>query len=188
MRRAVPGLLLSVLLTGCSGDWTPEQKLTKQSLVNAHMVRGAVSYQVNRYSEVLRAAATAPDPAKQSGENLAAYFASEEGKVVSTLLNGVLKPAPADPSMARAKDLDEVNGATAALAGLALQPRGAWDDWTRKIEGAQSRLYRATEALEKGTKSYVLIDVRQEANIKTAEFTATLGKARAASEAAAKTR
>ena len=44
-------------------------------------------------------------------------------------------------------------------------------------------LDRAAAALEAGQKSYVMIDVRQEANIKTSEFTAGLGKARAAAEA-----
>jgi len=182
MRRAVPGLLLAVLLGGCGGVWTPEQQLTKKALVNAHVVRGAAAYQVDRCGEVLRAAATAADPARQSGENLSAYYASSEGKLVIGLLNGVLKPAPADPSFPRAKDIDELTGATEALAALALRPEGTWDGWTLKVDGARSRLGRAISALESGTKSYVLIDVRQEANIKTAEFTASIGKARASDE------
>jgi len=182
MRRAFPGLFLAVLLAGCGGVWTPEQQLTKKALVNAHVVRGAAAYQVDRCGEVLRAAATAADPARQSGENLSAYYASSEGKTVIDLLGGVLKPAPADPSFPRAKDIDELTGATAALAALALRPEGTWDGWNLKVDGARSRLGRAITALETGTKSYVLIDVRQEANIKTAEFTATIGKARASDE------
>ena len=186
MRRAVPGLLLVVLLAGCGGVWTPEQQLTKQVLVSAHVVRGAAAYQVDRYGEVLRAAATAEDPARQSGENLSAYLASAESQVVSTLLTGALKPAPADPAFPRAKDLDEVASATAALAGLALRPAGTWDDWTRKVDGAKSRLHRAIAALEEGTKSYILIDVRQTSNTQTSEFTANITKARAGDEAATK--
>ena len=187
MRRTIPGLLLSLLLVGCDAVWTPEQQLTKQVLVNAQMVRAAAAYQVERYSEVLKAAATAADPAKQSGENLAAYFASPENRVVGKLLGDVLKPAPADPSFKRAKEIDEVKGAMAALAALALRPQGSWDGWTRQVDGARSRLDRAAAALEAGQKSYVMIDVRQEANIKTAEFTASLGKARSGAEGAPKT-
>ena len=185
MRRAVIGLLMTVLLAGCDDVWTPEQQAMRQALVNAHLVRAAVSYQINRYGEVLRAAATAADPAAQAGENLAAYYGSAEGRVVLDLLASVQKPAPADASFSRGKELDETTAATAELATLAMQPRGAWDEWNQKIDGAKSRLYRATEALEKGQKSYVLIDTRQQANIKSAEFTASLGKARAAGEAPA---
>ena len=183
MRRSIPVLLLAVLLVGCDAVWTPEQQLTKKVLVDAQMVRAAAAYQVERYSDVLKAAATAPDPAKQSGENLAAYFASAESQVIGKLLAGVMKPAPSDPSFKRSKEIDEVTGATAALAALAMRPQGTWDGWTRQVDGARSRLDRAAAALEAGQKSYVMIDVRQEANIKTSEFTAGLGKARAAAEA-----
>lgn len=184
MRRTIPVLSFALLLGGCDPVWTPEQQLTKQVLVNARMVHAAASYQVERYSDVLKAAATAPDPAKQSAANLAAYFASQESKVVAKLLDGVLRPAKADPSFKRAREIDEVTAATAALAALALRPQGTWEGWTRQVDGARSRLERATEALEAGTKGYVMIDVRQEANIRTNDFTATLGKARAAAEAA----
>lgn len=186
MRRAVPGLLISVLLAACGGVWTPEQQLTKQLLVNAQMVRGAVSYQAQRYEEVLRAAATAADPGKQASANLQAYYQSGEGRVVYDLLNGVLNPPPADASFPRAKDIDELAGATAALAVVALRPEGEWADWMGKVNAARSRLDAAIAALEKGTKGYVLIDVRQVSNIKTAEFTASLAKARAEDEAKAK--
>jgi len=184
MRRAVPGLLLVALLAGCGGVWTPEQQLTKQALVSAHLVRGAAAYQVDRYGQVLRAAATAADPSRQAGEALSAYLASAEGRVVSTALTGALKPAPADPSFPRAKDLDEVQNATAALAALALRPAGTWDDWTGKVDAARTRLHRAITALEEGTKSYILIDVRTTSNTQSSEFTANITKARVADEAA----
>lgn len=186
MRRAIPGLLFAVALVGCDDVWSPEQQLTKQALVNAQLARAAASYQVERYGEVLKAAATAPDPAAAARENLTAYFASAEAKVVSELLAGVQKPEPANSAFARAKEIDEVTGATAALSALALQPRGAWDEWTRKVEGARSRLDLSVAALEKGTKGYVMIDVRQEANIRTSAFTESLGKARAAGSGAPK--
>ncbi|MFN7988604.1 MAG: hypothetical protein U0529_14105 [Thermoanaerobaculia bacterium] len=186
MRRTIPGLLLSLLLVGCDAVWTPEQQLTKQVLVDTQMVRAAAAYQVERYSEVLKAAATAADPARQSAQDLAAYFASPESQVVGKLLAEVLKPTPADASFKRAKEIDEVKGAMAALAALALRPQGSWDGWTRQVDGARSRLDRAAAALEAGQKSYVMIDVRQEANIKTAAFTASLGKARSGAEGAPK--
>ena len=186
MRRAIPVLLSAVLLVACDDVWTPEQQLTKQALVSAQLTRAAATYQVDRYAEVLKAGATAADPAAAARENLSAYFASAEAKVVSDLLSGVLKPQPAAPALARAKDIDEVTGATAALAALALQPRGAWDDWTRKVEGARSRLDQAMSALEKGTKGYVMIDVRQETNMRTSAFTESLGKARSAGAGASK--
>ena len=183
MRRAVFGLLVTVFLAGCDDVWTPEQQQAKAALVNAQLVRAAVSYQVNRYGEVLRAAATAPDPAAQAGQNLADYYASAECQVILKLLTAVQKPKPADASFKRATELDEVQAATAELATLAMQPRGAWDEWNQKIDDAKTRLYRATEAFEKGQKSYVLIDTRQEANIKSAEFTASITKAKTGGEA-----
>ncbi len=180
MRRTIPGFLSVALLVACGGDWTPEQQLTKKVLIEAQLARAAAIYQVERYGEVLRAAATAADPAAAARDNLTAYFASAEAKVVSDLLSGALKPQPADAAFARAKEIDEVTGAAAALSTIALQPRGAWDEWTRKVEGARTRLDRAIEALTKGTKGYVMIDVRQETNIRTSSFTEALGKARAA--------
>ena len=183
MRRAVFGLLMTVLLVGCDDVWTPEQQQTKTALVNAQLVRAAVSYQVNRYGEVLRAAATAADPSAQAGKNLAEYYASPECQVILKLLTSVQKPAPAGAAFKKGKELDEVQAATAELAMLAMQPRGAWDEWNQKIDAAKTRLYRATEALEQGQKSYVLIDTRQEANIKSAEFTASITKAKTGGEA-----
>ena len=180
MRRAATtiGLVLVTLaFVACEGGLTPEQVATKQALIDAHVARAAVTHLVSRYGEVLEAPLPADAPPR-SWEDVAAWRASAEGLAAGTYIAALVTPAPVDPTFQRAKDIAAVTGGTAELVRLALEPQGDWEAFRQAIETSKLRLLRAVEALEKGTKSYVLIETRQETNMRTAGYTEMLAKAR----------
>lgn len=179
MRRAVAGFVASLALVACGeGGPTPEQTATRQALVGAHVARAAVSHLVSRYAEIVGTPVEAGGAATTWG-GVTAYRGSPEGLAEGTFLAELAKPAPMDPAFPRAKDLEAVSRATADLVNLALAPTGTWEEFDGQISAIRTRLDEAVAALEKGTKSYVLIEVRSETNMQTAEYTAMLAKAKA---------
>lgn len=176
MRRAVPVLLLALLLVGCGP--TPEQELTKRVLVDAHTARTGVIHLTARYAEILA-------PAAGSGwEEVEAFRTSAEGLVARELLSAYERPVAVDPAFPRASDIEGLTKATADLVRLALEPTGSWESWSEEVERGRSRLDRAIAALEAGTKSHVLIQARTETNRTSAVWAEALVQAKAGGAAA----
>ena len=178
MRGTVPVLLASLALAACDGGPTPEKAATRQALVGAHVASAAVSHLVSRYAEMLGSPAT-DDTAPVAWEAVAPYRQSPEGLAEAAFLGELARPVPVEPSFTRAKDIEAVGRATSDLVNLALAPAGSWQEFSQGIAASRGRLDAAVAALEKGTKSYVLIDVRQETNMQTASYTEMLAKAKA---------
>ena len=178
MRRAVPCLLVSLLLASCGPkeDYEP----TKRALVNAHTARTGVSHLTMRYAEVLEPAASGPDSTVRGWADLAGFRESAEGLAARRLLSEYAKPISVDPASGRHGEIEEVSQATAALVNLALEPRGTWESFSQEINGARSRLDRAVSALETGTKDFVLIETRTETNKTSFVYAETIARARAA--------
>lgn len=185
MRRAVPVLLLLIPLIACgpTPEEKKEQEATQQVLVNAHVARAAVIHLTMQYEKVVAPSGRPADSPAPAWEDAAAYRGSPEGLAASQFLSAFVKPAPVDASFVRAKDLEEAARATAALAALALEPRGTWDSFAGEMNGLRARLDQAVATLEKGTKNHVLIQIRTETNIRTAVYTDALAKARSGREA-----
>lgn len=181
MRRAVPVLLLPLLLSACGP--TPEQDLTKRVLVDAHTARTGVIHLTSRYAEILAPATDAGEP-DRGWEEVAAFRASAEGLVARELLSAYEQPVAVDPAFPRAGDIEGLTNATAELVKLALEPAGSWESWSAEVERGRSRLDRAIAALEAGTKSHVLIQARTETNRTSAVWAEALVQARAADPAA----
>jgi hypothetical protein len=181
MRRAVPVLLLPLLLAACGP--TPEQELTKQVLVSAHTARTGVIHLTMRYAEILEPVGKGADDPDRGWEEAAPFRASAEALAARELLSEYAKPVPVDPAYERARDLEEVSAATAELVQLALEPRGTWDSYTQEIQKGRSRLDRAVSALEAGTKSHILIEARTETNKKSSVYAAALVRAKSADTA-----
>lgn len=181
MRRAVPVLLLPLLLSGCGPD--PGQALTKQVLVSAHTARTGVSHLAMRYAEILEPAGRGPDTAAPGWEAVTGFRASAEARTARTLLSEYAAPVPVDPAWERARDIEEVSVATAELVKLALEPGGTWEGFTKELQVRRTRLDRAVSALEAGTKSHVLIEARTETNQKSSVYADALVRARATDKA-----
>ncbi len=185
MRRAVPCLLVSLLLVACGPkeDYGP----TKRALVNAHTARTGVAYLAMRYEEILGPASNESGSTAQSWEDLSGFRESAEGLAARGLLSEYSKPISVDPSSTRRAEIEEVSAATTALVNLALEPRGTWESFSQEIDGARSRLDRAVSALEKGTKDFVLIETRTETNKASFAYAQEIARAKAAdSEKSAK--
>ena len=178
MRRAIPCLLVSLLLASCGPkeDYGP----TKRVLVNAHTARTGVIHITMRYAQVLEAAASGPDSTEWKWVDLAWFRESEEGLAARRLLSEYSKPVPVDPASRRHGEIEEVSLATAALVNLALEPRGTWESFSREINGARARLDRAVSTLETGTKDFVLIETRTETNKTSFVYAETIAAAKAA--------
>lgn len=181
MRRAVPVLLLPLLLAGCGP--TPEQELTKRVLVDAHTARTGVIHLTSRYEEILAPAAATGEPAR-GWEEVAAFRDSPEGLVARELLSAYERPVPVAPAFFRAGDIEGLTASTADLVRLALEPTGSWESWSAEIQRGRSRLDRAIAALEAGTKSHVLIQARTETNRTSAVWAEALVQAKAGGAAA----
>jgi hypothetical protein len=181
MRRAVPCLLVSLLLASCGPkeDYEP----TKRALVNAHTARTGVIHITMRYAEVLGAGASGSDSKVLDWADLAGFRKSEEGLAARKLLSEYSKPISVDPGSRRRGEIEEVSLATAALVNLALEPRGTWESFSQEITGARSRLDRAVKALETGTKDFVLIEARTETNKASFAYAETIARAKAADSA-----
>lgn len=178
MRRAVPGLLSTLLLVACGP--TKEQEVTKQVLVSAHTARTGALHITMRYGEILASAGRAVDAPVTGWEDVAAFRESAEGRVARELLSEYARPVPVDPAFARARDIEAVSVATAELVKLALEPRGTRESFAKEMEASRSRLDRAVSALETGTKSFVLIEARTETNRKSSVYAEAIARARAA--------
>jgi hypothetical protein len=76
MRRAVPVLLLPLLLAACGP--TPDQELTKQVLVSAHTARTGVIHLTMRYAEILEPAGRDTGTPVAGWEAVAGFRASAE--------------------------------------------------------------------------------------------------------------
>jgi hypothetical protein len=177
MWRAVPVLLLSLLLSSCGPN--PGQELTKQVLVSAHTARSGVSHLAMRYEEILEPDGRGPGAPAPGWEEVAVFRASAEARVARELLSGYTTPVPVDPAFERARDIGEVSVATAELVKLALEPSGTWEGFAKELQARRSRLDRAVSALEAGTKSYVLIEARTETNKKSSIYADALARAKA---------
>lgn len=185
MRRAVPCLLVSLLLVACGPkeDYGP----TKRVLVNAHTARTGVIYLAMRYAEILEPASNGPGSTARSWEDLSGFRESAEGLAARGLLSEYSKTISVDPSSRRRAEIEEVSAATTALVSLALEPRGTWESFSREIDVARSRLDRAVSALETGTKDFVLIETRTETNKASFAYAQEIARAKAAdSEKSAK--
>jgi hypothetical protein len=169
---------VSSLLFSCGPkeDYEP----TKRVLVNAHTARTGVSYLTMRYAEILKPAASGPDPTARGWADLAGFRESEEGLAARRLLSEYAKPISVDAASRRRGEIEEVSLATAALVNLALDPRGTWESFSREIDVARTRLDRAVSALEAGTKDFVLIETRTETNKTSFVYAETIAKAKAA--------
>lgn len=178
MRRAVPSLLVSLLLVACSPkeDYGP----TKRALVNAHTARTGVIYLAMRYEEILEPASSGPGSTARSWQDLSGFHETAEGLAARRLLSEYSKPISVDPSSRRRAEIEEVSLATAALVNLALEPRGTWESFTDELKRARSRLDRAIAALETGTKGFVLIEARTETNKATSAYAGAITRAKAA--------
>ena len=178
MRRAVPSLLVSLLLVACSPkeDYGP----TKRALVNAHTARTGVIYLAMRYEEILEPASSGPGSTARSWQDRSGFHETAEGLAARRLLSEYSKPISVDPSSRRRAEIEEVSLATAALVNLALEPRGTWESFSREIDVARARLDRAMSALEAGTKDFVLIETRTETNKTSFAYADTIARAKAA--------
>lgn len=185
MRKAGPGLLLSLLLVACSAP-TKEDGVTLQVLVNAHAARDAVSHLTMRYGEIHdRAASDTGSPAGGS-EEFAEFKGSAEGLAVRAFLSEYSKPVPTEPSFGRGREIGELSLATAELVNLALDPRGTWESFGQEVSGARSRLDRALSALETGVKSHILIQSRTKTEEKAVAFSRMLAQVNAGATASGK--
>lgn len=178
MRRAIPCLLVSLLLASCGPK--EDHEPTKRVLVNAHTARTGVSHLTMRYAQFLEPATSGPDSTIRGWEDLAGFRASEEGLAARRLLSEYSKPVSVDPASRRHAEIEEVSVATAALVNLALEPRGTWESFSQEIDGARSRLDRAVSTLETGTKDFVLIETRTETNKTSFVYAETIARAKAA--------
>ena len=178
MRRAVPCLLVSLLLVACGPkeDYGP----TKRVLVNAHTARTGVIYLAMRYAEILEPAPNGPGSTARSWEDLSGFRESAEGLAARGLLSEYSKPISVDPTSRRRAEIEEVSLATAALVNLALEPRGTWESFSKEIDAARSRLDKAVSALETGTKDFVLIETRTQTNKTSFTYAEAIAAAKAA--------
>ncbi len=181
MWRAIPVLLLSLLLSACGPK--PGQELTKQVLVSAHTARSGVSHLAMRYEEILEPGGRGPGAPAPGWEEVAAFRSSAEARVARELLSAYTTPVPVDPALERARDIGELSVATAELVKLALEPSGTWEGFAKELQVRRSRLDRAMSALEAGTKSHVLIEARTETNKKSSLYADALVRARASGAA-----
>jgi hypothetical protein len=182
MRRAGPGLLLSLLLVACSAP-TKEDEVTLQVLVNAHVARDAVSHLTTRYGEIHDRAASDPGTPAGGPEDFAGFRDSAEGLAVKGYLSEFSKPVPMEPSFKRSREIGELSVATVELVNLALEPRGTWEAFAQEIGGARSRLDRALSALETGAKSHILIQSRTKTEEKAMAFSRMLAQVNAGASA-----
>lgn len=180
MPRAVIGLLAALFVSACGGGPTPEQLATKAALVDAHVARAAASHLASRYDEAVAGQAPAEEGTTPSWEAAAAYRASAEGLAAVTYLSELGKPVPVDSSFPRAGDIEAVRRATTELVTLVLEPAGTREEFAGRVSDAQARLFNAVSALEKGTKSHILIQTRSESNIRMSEYTEILASSKAA--------
>ena len=180
MPRAGIGLLAALFVSACGGGPTPEQLATKAALVDAHVARAAASHLASRYDEAVAGQAPAEEGTTPSWEAAAAYRASAEGLAAVTYLSELGKPVPVDSSFPRAGDIEAVRRATTELVTLVLEPAGTREEFAGRVSDAQARLFNAVSALEKGTKSHILIQTRSESNIRMSEYTEILASSKAA--------
>jgi hypothetical protein len=177
MRNAASCLLLSLLLAACGP--TEDQGPTRQALVNAQTARDAVSQLTLRYGEILNPAGSAPGSPVRGWEGLGEFRKSAEGLASAKYLSEFSKPIPVDPAHTRSKEILELSRATAELVSLALEPRGTWEAFAQEVNGLRSRLDRAQAALETGTKSFVLVEVRTKTEENAMAYSKMLSAARA---------
>lgn len=185
MRKAGPGLLLSLLLVACSAP-TKEDEVTLQVLVNAHAARDAVSHLTMRYGEIHDRVARDTGSPAGGPEDFAGFKDSAEGLAVKGFLSEYSKPVPEDPSFKRSREIAELSLATAELVSLALEPRGTWESFSEEMSGARSRLDRALSALETGVKSHILIQSRTKTEEKAMAFSRMLAQVNAGAPAPGK--
>lgn len=188
MRRTVPGLLLPLLIVACGPDNTKEIEVTRQVLVNAHAARDAVSQLTMRYGEVLNAAGVVPGAPARGWEDVAGFRESAEGLVTRQFLSEYSKPVPVDPAFARAREIEDVARATAELVNLALEPSGTWDSYTQELGRVRSRFDRALTALETGTKTFIIVEMRTKVEEKAMAYSKALASAKASAAEPGKSR
>ena len=178
MRRAGPGLLLSLLLVACSAP-TKEDEVTLQVLVNAHAARDAVSHLTMRYGEIHDRAVGEAGSTAGGPEEFAEFKGSAEGLAVKGFLSEYLRPISTEPSFKRSGEIGDLSAATVELVSLALEPRGTWEAFGQEMSAARSRLDKALTALETGAKSHILIQSRTKTEEKAMAFSRMLAQASA---------
>lgn len=178
MRRALPILVLPLFLVACAP--AKDTDVTRQVLANAQIARTAVSDLTMRYGEMLRVAGSSPDAPSGGWEAVAPFRESAEGAAVRQFLSEYSKPVAVDPSFARAREIEELTRATAALVSFALEPRGTWGTFSQEVTSLRSRVDRALSSLEKGTKTFILIEARTKTEEKAMAYSNALAAARAA--------
>ena len=177
MRRTVSCLLPLLLLAACGP--TEDQGPTRQALVNAQTARDAVSQLNVRYGEFFNPAGSAPGSTARGSEDLAAFRKSAEGLATREFLSAYAKPISVDPAHPRSKEIAELSHVTAELVNLALEPRGTWESYEKETKAIRSRLDKAVTALEVGTRSFVLVEVRTKTEENAMAYSKMISAARA---------
>jgi hypothetical protein len=162
MRRLLITFCISTLLVGCGKE---EREKTREVLASAYTVRETVADLDGRYARAFQSTGT-PEWIEKSAsgwEGVIAFRESAEGVEVKKLLTPYARPLPINAGYRRAADIRELSLVSAELVALALEPRGTWISFGEEMNSIRTRFDRALLALESGTKDYILIEAKAEA-------------------------
>jgi hypothetical protein len=181
MPRAASCLLLSLLVVACA----PAEDLgpTRQALANAQTAQDAVSQLTLRYGEILVPPGSAPGTPARGWDEATAFLESPEGVATTEFLGRYAIQFPVAKAHPRYREIDELSRVTVEMVKLALAPRGTWESFSLEMKAVRTRLDSARAALEKGTKSFVLVVVWTKTEEDAKAFSEALAKARASGAA-----
>ncbi len=181
MPRAVSCLFLSLLVVACG----PAEDLgpTRQALANAQTALDAVSHLTLRYGEILVPPGSAPGTPARGWDEATAFLESPEGVATTEFLGRYAVQFPLEKGHPRYREIDELSRVTVEMVKLALEPRGTWESFSQEMKAVRTRLDAARAALEKGTKSFVLVEVRTKTEENAKSFSEALARARASEPA-----
>lgn len=181
MRRALPCLLLSLLVVACGKPEDPGP--TREALANAGTALDVVGHLTLRYGEILVPPGSAPGTPAKGWDEATDFLESPEGVATTEFLGRFAVQSPVAKDYPRYREVEDLSRLTVEMVKLALEPRGTWESFEQEMKAARARVEAARAALEKGTKDLVLVEVRTRNEEEAKAFSEALAKARASEPA-----